>query len=132
MQSAVGSSSGCLFGCGFPEVNVFLIRQTVTYNVHGCDVSSLMTQAKETIAKDVSFSPGTYPEFSGTAAMSADYSNFAPHTGHRSPWSVRTGATHRPPQDAELHRRAETPVSRLHCGHFTGKSSKPNLRLITK
>jgi hypothetical protein len=60
------------------------------------------------------------------------HSNFAPHTGHCSPCSVRIGAIHLPPQDAELHRRAETPVSRWHCGHFTGKSSKPNLRLITK
>jgi len=42
-------------------------RQTVTCNVSGRDVSSFTTQAKATIAKDVSFSPGTYPEFSGTA-----------------------------------------------------------------
>ena len=71
MQGAVGSSGDCLLGCGCPEVNVFLIWQTVTCNVHERDVSSFTTQAKETVGKEVTFSPGTYPEFSGTAQARA-------------------------------------------------------------
>ena len=72
MQGAVGSSCDPLLGCGFPEVNVFFIWQTVTCNVHGRDVSSFTSEAKERIPKEVSFAPGTYVEFSGTAEERAE------------------------------------------------------------